>query len=131
MKRNWLIVMFVLLLVGCEYKLSSTDIVNSHGDITNLAIFERFVENVNQGFEDEIRIVTYTIEGDPLLHELQFDGEELLSTIDTRHDEFGSGNVDTTTCKFIVAKENNDQIDYELRGCEETNRMNTVLTIRN
>jgi hypothetical protein len=45
---------------------SDEDIVDSHGEITNIEKFMKLVENVNHGREDKIRVVRYTTEGDPI-----------------------------------------------------------------
>ncbi|MBS4178352.1 DUF4362 domain-containing protein [Lederbergia citrea] len=122
--------MFILLLMsGCSYNPSDEDIVDSHGEITNLEKFMKFVGNVNEGTKDKIRIVRYTIEGDPMLHDLEYDGEIINSTTDTTRDEFGSGSVTTAICKSIDVKENEERTDYTLSGCDKTNRDNSILVI--
>jgi hypothetical protein len=81
-KAIWF-VLLLILITGCSYNPSDEDIVDSHGEITNSEKFMKFVENVNQGREDKIRVVRYTIEGDPMLHDLEYDGEIITSTTDT------------------------------------------------
>ncbi|WP_078549201.1 DUF4362 domain-containing protein [Litchfieldia alkalitelluris] len=112
-----------------EYVQSPEDVVNMHGDITNIDKFFAFIENVKQGFEDKIRVVTYTEEGDPMLHDLKYDGEVIQSTTDTRRDTFGSGNINTAICRSIDIKENEERTDYDLTGCDKTNRDNSILVI--
>lgn len=108
---------------------SSDDIVNTHGDVENLERFFAFMENVNAGKKDEIRVVSYTDEGDPMLHDIKYDGELLHSTTDTRRDKYGSGKIDSTTCKKIEVTENAERTDYDLSSCERTNRNNSILVI--
>ncbi|WP_404346831.1 DUF4362 domain-containing protein [Sutcliffiella horikoshii] len=112
-----------------EYVQSPEDVVNMHGDITNIDMFFGFIENVNQGLEDKIRVVTYTEEGDPMLHDLKYDGEVIQSTTDTRRDTFGSGNINTAICSSIDIKENAERTDYDLTGCDKNNRDNSILVI--
>lgn len=109
------------------FQPSSDDIVNTHGDVENLERFFAFMENVNAGKKDEIRVVSYTEEGDPMLHDLEFDGERLHSTTDTRRDKYGSGKIDSTTCKKIEVTENAERKDYYLSSCERTSRNNSIL----
>lgn len=127
------IILSSLFLNGCgEYNPSDEDVVESHGDITNYDTFMQFVNNINsgKGNKEKIRVVRYTNEGDPLLHDLEYDGKKIISTIDTTRDEFGIQQVDTTTCKSIDMKEDKDKTEYVLSGCEKTNRMNTILAVR-
>lgn len=112
-----------------EYVQSSEDIVDLHGNITNLDKFFAFAENVNQGVIDKIRVVRYTEEGDPMLHDLEYDGEVILSTTDTRRDGFGSGSLITATCKSIDIKESEGRTDYDLTGCDKINIDNSILVI--
>ncbi|MBY0147898.1 DUF4362 domain-containing protein [Neobacillus niacini] len=130
-KAIWLVLILVILISGCSYNPSDEDIVDMHGEITNLEKFMKFVENVNQGTEDKIRVVRYTTEGDPLLHDLKYDGKIITSTTDTTRDEFGNGSVSTATCKSIDVKETDESTDYTLSGCDKTNRDNSILIIWN
>lgn len=108
---------------------SEKDIVDMHGDILNLDKFFSFIENVNQGTKDKIRVVRYTEEGDPMIHDLDYDGKSIHSTTDTRRDKFGFGSIDTSSCESITITESIDRTDYDLTGCDNTNRDNSILTI--
>jgi hypothetical protein len=117
--KKWMTAGFLLLMLvgGCEepgyqaeievgkkagdYKPKETDIVNTHGNVENLGRFEEFYENVRNGKEENIRIVFYTEEGDPILHDIRFDGTVFKSVMDTRRDKFGQGKVHTFTCTNI------------------------------
>ena len=129
MKKAIWVVLTLILISGCSFNPSDEDIVDSHGEITNIEKFMEFVENVNQGREDKIRVVRYTIEGDPLLHDLEYDGENITSTTDTTRDEFGDGSVSTATCKSINVEETDETTDYILSGCDKTDRDNSILAI--
>lgn len=129
MKKAIWFVFILIFISGCSYNPSDEDIVDSHGEITNIDKFMKFVENVYQGNEDKIRIVRYTTEGDPLLHDLEYDGEIITSTTDTTRDEFGSGSISTATCKSINVKKTDETTDYILSGCDKTDRDNSILVI--
>ncbi|MEL3972041.1 DUF4362 domain-containing protein [Rossellomorea oryzaecorticis] len=111
------ILLLVLLAGGCDepgdqagmevgkpvedYEPNETDIVDTHGNVENLERFGDFYENVQNGKKDNIRIVFYTEEGDPILHDIRFDGKVFKSVMDTRRDKFGDGKVQNFTCKNI------------------------------
>jgi hypothetical protein len=128
-KAIWFVLILLLPILGCSYNPSNEDIVDTHGEITNLEKFMQFVENVNQGTEDRIRVVRYTIEGDPILHDLEYDGKTITSTTDTTRDEYGDGSVSTSTCKSIDVKESDESTEYTLKGCDKTNRNNSILEV--
>ena len=129
MNKSIWFTLLLLLISGCSYNPSDEDIVDTHGEINNLEKFMKFVENVNQGTEDKIKVVRYTTEGDPLLHDLEYDGKIITSTLDTTRDEFGNGSVSTAKCKFIDVIETDESTDYTLSGCDKTKRDNSILVI--
>ncbi|WP_051475755.1 DUF4362 domain-containing protein [Bacillus sp. J37] len=130
MRTVVLLALIILFIPACSYQPSNEDVVDTHGEITNLEKFMKFVENVNQGEEDNIRIVRYTTEGDPILHDLEYDGEMITSTTDTTRDEFGVGSVNTKICKTIDVKETAENTDYTLSGCDLISD-NSILVIWN
>lgn len=73
-----------------EEALNNGDIVNVHGNITNYEKLEAFMENINNKIEDNIKIVQYTIEGDPIIIELKYDGKDLSYKYDNTRDKFGT-----------------------------------------
>lgn len=96
----FLALLFLAFIIsGCQsnittdYEPESGDILDEHGDITNLDKFNAFVDHVQQGKKDKIRIVHYTIEGDAILQDLDFDGKSIHSTFDSTRDEYGSGSI--------------------------------------
>lgn len=111
------------------YSQTAEDIVNMHGDITNINRFFTFLENVEQGRKDEIRVVSYTEEGDPILHNLDFDGKVIESSNDKRRDGFGPRTIYTSTCKSIELEEKEERTDYTLTGCKPAIHDNIILVI--
>lgn len=103
------------------------DIIDKHSEITNLARFEEFFENVQQAKEDTIRIVAYTIEGDPIIKEVHFNGSEIEYTLDTTHDAFGQQAVSATNCQSVKKIETQEHIEYQIVGCE--NETDSVLLV--
>lgn len=103
------------------------DVVNKHGEITNLARFEDFFENVQQSKEDTIRIIAYTIEGDPIIKDVHFNGSEIEYTLDTTRDAFGQQAVSATNCQSVERIETQEHTEYQIAGCE--NETDSVLLV--
>lgn len=119
MKKVSILVLLSLSLFGCgDYSPSKHDVVNSLGTIKNLDLLEKFTEDVSNNKDSEVRVVNYTDEGDPVIHDLRYSDEKLSSKIDTRFDEFGDHGVIEDTCKSIKIIEKSDHTIYQLRGCE-------------
>ncbi len=145
--KKWLAagLLLVILVGGCnqtgdkveieagkraeDYVPAAADIVNRDMEITNLERFNEFFENVQKGSKDNIRIVTYTIEGDPMLHDLDFDGDTIHSVRDTRRDKFGNGEITEMTCKKIDYSTNQTMADnvYKLTHCDKNGIDDSVL----
>lgn len=129
MKKATCLMFVLLFLSGCSYTPSDEDIVDTHSEITNVEKFMKFVKNVEEGKKDKIRVVRYTIEGDPMLHDLKYDGKTITSRTDSTRDEFGSGEISTATCESIDVIETSGGTEYRLSGCDLTNRDNSILVI--
>lgn len=129
-----------LFLSGCESeaqniqsnnkaeKLSHNEVIDRHGQVENLERLNIFVEKVQSGSNDKIKLIRYTIEGDPIYHNLDFDGTSLTLTYDNTEDKFGQGEVTTYTCKNMTKYESNTETKYMLQGCPNPN-MGEILHI--
>ncbi|WP_051348741.1 DUF4362 domain-containing protein [Peribacillus kribbensis] len=109
----------IMILSGCfsgHYKPANTDIVDAHGEIENLHALDDFVADVNENKRKEVRLVRYTTEGDPILHDLDFDGNSIKLLIDSTYDQYGGGK-ETYKCKGISHMEGAAAITYTLSGC--------------
>jgi uncharacterized lipoprotein YehR (DUF1307 family) len=145
LKKLLTVGLLVVLISGCDqpeekvevdvwksvgdYEPQETDIVNTHGNVENLGRFENFYENVQNGKKDNIRIVYYTEEGDPILQDLSYDGIFFKSITDTRRDKFGEGSLIYLTCTNIEYTTINDIADnvYKLTECGKKNSEEIVL----
>ncbi|MEK9197045.1 MULTISPECIES: DUF4362 domain-containing protein [Bacillales] len=135
--RNGIFVLFSLIFIsGCqsadkipEFISSPEDVVNKPNGIQNIERFEQFLSNMKEGKEDEVRIVHYTIEGDPILHVLEYDGEIIHSTYDTRRDKYGQGSVSQTTCSSIEEIQTGEDTEYNLEGSGNS-EVNIILTVQ-
>lgn len=122
MRKILFLLLFSLLLGGCNYTPSDSDIVVGLGsEITNLTTFELFLDNVKEGNEDKIRIVSYTDEGDPIIKDVSYDGSSIYAETDTTRDKFGTSRVERISCnsidsKVTVTPEKSEE--YFLNECE-------------
>ena len=57
--------------------------IDRHGEITGAEARDQFLSAVESGSPADIRIIQYTIEGDPVTIDVSFDGKTFISTQDT------------------------------------------------
>lgn len=100
-----------------EEAIKNGDIVNVHGELSNLEKFNQFIENVNKGVKDKVRITSYTIEGDPIFYNLDYSGEEIKYTYDASQDSYGASGKQSATCSDIVSSNNENGVEYHLSKC--------------
>jgi len=78
----------------------------------------KFVENTKRGIDDEIKIIQYTIEGDPITKDIRYNSSDGTFEIitDTTEDKFGVREVTTKNYdKYYQAR-------FERFGVDDTNR---------
>ncbi len=127
--------MFLLIgLLGCQQNSESNnpkkpydseeaiengDVVNRHGEISNLEKFENFIKNVESGAKDKIRITMYTHEGDPIFDNLNYDGNKIQYTHDDSQDGYAGSEkgIKSTSCSNIESRNNEDGVEYYLSEC--------------
>ncbi|MGD6858228.1 DUF4362 domain-containing protein [Bacillus infantis] len=134
------ILLLPLLLLACQtqeepaaklpdYKPSEDDIVSMHGDIENLDRFFSFITNVQKGSEETIRVVRYTEEGAPILHDLEYDGQVIHFILDTRRDGFGPRTIEERECRSVNVEKGEKRTNYALTGCGWSKEDYSILTI--
>lgn len=127
-----IITLTISLLSGCgseeniqsspePSKPSNGEVIDRHGQVENMERLDTFVENVQASSKDKIRLIRYTIEGDPIFHDLDFDGSSLTLTHDSTEDQYGSGEVTSYDCKSISKQESDTETKYMLEGCSNEN----------
>ncbi|MDR7315606.1 DUF4362 domain-containing protein [Brevibacillus nitrificans] len=105
-----------------EKAIENGDVVNVHGRIANWERWEQFLKNVDQQTPDQVRITSYTIEGDPTFEELVYDGKKVVFTYDNSMDKYGGKNKgrQMTTCEGItIASKSKGKNEYILKGCDK------------
>lgn len=130
MKKILLFSLLVLFLTGCSNgeAYDSTEAIK-RGDITfspkgihHLDRFQQFLDNVSAKEKDTVRITSYTIEGDPIFEDLNYDGEKIHYSYDNSNDTYGgqAKGVHTDVCTEITSKVNeNGEEQYTLAGCSK------------
>ncbi|TYS50956.1 DUF4362 domain-containing protein [Bacillus infantis] len=132
MRKLFMGFLLLFFLSGCgEYSPSKHDVVNTHGQIENLSLLEEFTEDVSKNKDSRIRVVNYTDEGDPIIHDLNYSNGQLTSIKDTREDEFGDQLVKEDVCESIKKLDKNNQTTYQLEGCKGKEDVIHVTTIIN
>jgi len=74
-----------------EAAVERGDVVNLHGELTNTEAYEKFKSTIEKGEPTFMRFVAYTIEGDPVLMDVNYDGTEFHLTYDVSRDAFAGG----------------------------------------
>ena len=137
----------MLLLSGCNSKQKTTDIymytednmppyvkglediIDTHGELENKERFNDFLNNVQQGKADNIRVVKYTTEGAPIIYDYEFEKDMIKVTIDTRRDDYGQKEIFHTICTSIEMNKATKKTEYALKGCVPLMENNMILDI--
>lgn len=100
--------------------VKNVDVVNTHGRIfEGLDNMHTFYENVLNGVLSDLRIVHYTIEGDPIVTDLKYDGETMKVINDSTRDKFGSGEIETTKCSGLIEEVTHTNTTYFAVDCSD------------
>lgn len=75
-----------------ETAIANGDVVNVQGDVTNIEKFNEFMMNYKENTPDLLRTVFYTIEGDPIIQVIYYDGAKVIVYRDSSRDAFGGNN---------------------------------------
>jgi NhaP-type Na+/H+ and K+/H+ antiporter len=105
-----------------ETAIENGDIVDLHGNVKNAERLEKFYENISLTIKDKIRITQFTIEGDPLFNDFQYNGKEIKYIYDNSKDTHGKANKRATACKSLINRKTNQGVEYTLEGCYGKNK---------
>ncbi|MDR3767286.1 MAG: DUF4362 domain-containing protein [Butyricicoccus sp.] len=73
------------------------------GGDTDLSARDSFIDLAHtQGIPAHLRIISYTVEGDPIVTDVTYDGQSYTCTQDTTADRFGSQDVTTSHWPYLV-----------------------------
>ena len=105
--------------------------------VYNIAELDNFINNIEKGEQDKIRIVQYTTEGQPILSELEYKDNKFVLKIDNRRDGYASAQdkkITTTeydATKYKLVKENEpkditDKVKYYQLELKELDTNKTI-----
>lgn len=100
-------------------------IVTNSGVVYNLKNLNNFMKNVENNVKDQVRIIQYTIEGQPIITDLEYTKDKFILRHDSRRDGFSS-NEDR-----IIKTTEYDASLYELQKSENTTTINENVTLCN
>lgn len=118
----------VLTLIGCsstpalksytpQQAIDNGDVVDVHGQMTNLEKLENFIIAVDKGTASKLKITTYTTEGDPIIYVLDYNGKTIIMTTDNSLDKFAGpmkGGVTYNSFTKIVKDDKQSPQSYYL-----------------
>lgn len=80
-------------------------IVTNSNTVYHIEQLDKFIKNVEENIPDEIRIVGYTIEGQPILTNLEYTKNRFILKIDTRRDGYATiEDKKITTTEYDASK---------------------------
>lgn len=81
---------------------SAGDVVFGAGGIRNSDSFEHFLDMVSLGAPAFVRLTSYTVEGDPVISDVEYNGKYFSLTTDSTRDRFGVTETSTAIYSYIV-----------------------------
>ena len=103
-----------------------------HGPVYNYPVFESFLGSIEMKEAATVRIANYTLEGDPTLYNLVFDGSSIELEID-RSKNKNRGQLfprkTNMTCTDLVEEEGQQLFVYTLTGCDSSVDSFTLLNV--
>jgi len=91
------------------------DVVSVHGNADNVQRLDEFIENIKAQVNDRVRITQYTTEGDAIIYDLIWDGQQIRMIIDSTRDKFGGSEaqkIDEKVVQKIVIEEREESVVY-------------------
>ncbi len=99
-----------------ETAIRNGDVVNVHGQTYNVEQLDAFIDIVKSGHNAKVQITEYTIEGDPIIQILEYDGKVIHYTYDDSRDKFGGSDKGKKQSEMvdILKEENQDTVTWYL-----------------
>lgn len=112
-----ILILSTLFINGCDEKVTvskqqKNEVVNTHGDISNIEALNTFIEQFNNHRNAIVKYVRFGIEGQRGVVTLSFEGKELeiSHTVDGKF-------IEAFKCNSIKIEETNTKKKYVLSQC--------------
>ncbi|WP_369901871.1 DUF4362 domain-containing protein [Bacillus manliponensis] len=118
------ICLLVFSLIGCSKQSTvdeKSDVIVKMEGIENIDTFKKFIANMKKGKENEVQIVHYTKEGDPIFETVKYNGKEIEYVKDNSQDKLGDKEIEFDTCRSMSEEKREDRTVYALTKCEKGN----------
>ncbi|WP_078551949.1 DUF4362 domain-containing protein [Bacillus alkalicellulosilyticus] len=99
--------------------VKNVDVLNTHGNIEGIERMSSFYTNVQNGVASKLRVVHYTLEGDPIITDLIYNGKTLEVKKDYTHDKFGNPTIHRDSCGTLIEEVNPLNTAYIAVDCNE------------
>jgi hypothetical protein len=130
--QSFIMIAISALLIGCNGKVEPDDrgnenvkrnvdygdVINTQGSIKGIEKMDRFYENISKNLSSKLRVIHYTIEGDPIITDLSYDGGTITVQRDTTKDQYGSGGINTLSCNKFYKEVNPTNLSYVASECK-------------
>lgn len=95
-----------------DMALKNKDYVSLYGTVYNASTFDAFFHSVQHGMDARVRIVEFTVEGDPIITSVAYKEGRLTVTRDTTRDRFGAPTVTRTDYQNLLLYRAADGWEY-------------------
>lgn len=97
--------------------VDDVDVLDTYGGIEGFERMQDFYEKLQKGIASTLRIVQFTIEGDPIVTDLTYDGDAIEMKQDYTRDTYGSGEITRYSCNNMIEEASSTNHSYILIDC--------------
>jgi len=108
---------------GSEQAAQFGDVSSGPSGVTHIEKWTAFLEQVERRQPASIQLTKFTDEGDPIFHNLDYDGSRIRYAYDNSLDGFGTPDKKQDTCQRLASESTTNSSSeswttYTLEGCE-------------
>lgn len=142
-RKKAVMTLAILTLVGCsnqgqakepqskadksyDYTVDENeDVISKLGEVRNSEKLDAFISAAT----DQVRVVHYTKEGNPIFYNLFRMDNQIEVGYDTSQDKYGTSSVKTYLCDSLQKEEAGHVVAYKLIGCGKANKSVELLDV--